>query len=126
MVLSNKYDGTLEKCDFINTIVYGSVSNEIRLDENSGKVFDFSFVNCVIRSNNQEDAHYINTVWNNDPLFKDVRSNGTFSYNFQLTHGSSAIDKADKIYSASLPYDIKGISRLNDTYPDIGCYEWVQ
>ncbi|MBB4034596.1 hypothetical protein GGR21_000483 [Dysgonomonas hofstadii] len=126
VVLSNKYDGTLEKCDFINTIVYGSVSNEIRLDENSGKVFDFSFVNCVIRSNNQEDAHYINTVWNNDPLFKDVRSNGTFSYNFQLTHGSSAIDKADKIYSASLPYDIKGISRLNDTYPDIGCYEWVQ
>jgi len=130
LVISNKPENTidapLEQCDFINTIVYGSASNEIKLDETSGKSFNFGFVNCLIKSKNNNDSHYINTIWNEDPLFDDVRSNGTFSYNFELTQGSPAIDKADKTYSSVLPYDLKGDSRLKDTNPDIGCYEWIR
>jgi len=128
VIISNRTprgaEAHLEKCDFINSIVYGTVTNEIKLDSDQGKPFNFSFYNCVIKSNNTNDAHYTNTIWNEDPMFKDVRSNGTFSYSFELQGESPAIDKADKTYSNPVPTDLKGRSRLNDSNPDIGCYEW--
>ena len=130
LIISNKTlrgtEAPLDKCDFINSIIYGSVTNEINLNSNQDKPFNFSFHNCVIKSKNTADTHYTNTIWNEDPLFKDVRSNGTFSFNFELQQGSSAIDRADKTYSATLPADLKGRSRLSDSNPDAGCYEWSE
>ncbi len=130
LVVSNRLyrglDAPLEKCDFINTIVYGSLPNEVKLDINSDKPYNYSFINCVLKTQNTGDSHYTNTILNEDTLFRDVRSNGTFSYNFELTRGSSAIDKADAFYSGALPYDIKGTLRAIGSRPDIGCYEWIQ
>jgi len=115
----------LEKCDFINSIIYGSMSEELSFENNTAKPFNYSFTNCLLKTKQPDDSRFTDVILNQDPLFRNVKSNGTFSYNFDLDKGSVAIDKAKREFSVSLPFDLKGRSRLNDANPDIGCYEWV-
>jgi hypothetical protein len=126
LLLNNTYgDGLfpLTKCDFTNSIVYGSVSNEILLKGISSIPFVYEFRNCLIKGSQTSDNHFINAIWNSDPQFKDLNSAGIYSYNFELRSSSPAAGKADKAYSSLVPLDLKGKSRLNDSGPDIGCYE---
>jgi len=115
----------LTKCDFINSIVYGSVTNELALTGVSGTDFSYLFHRCLIKGKEISDSHFVNTIWNSDPLFNDLNTIGNYSYNFELQALSPAIGKADKTYSSLVPLDLKGNSRLNDSGPDIGCYEKV-
>lgn len=115
----------LTKCDIINCIIYGSASNELILTEDQNADFNYHFLNCVIKSPEKTGASYTNVIWNADPMFKDLNNERLYYYNFHLQGQSSAIDRADKTYSISYPTDLDGNSRLNDTNPDIGCYEWI-
>lgn len=126
LLLNNTYGNELyplTKCDFTNSIIYGSVSNEILLKGINSISFVYDFRNCLIKGTEISDNHYINAVWNSDPQFKDLNSAGIYFYNFELQSSSPAIGKADKDYSSLVPLDLKGKSRLNDSGPDIGCYE---
>lgn len=122
LVLTSSND-PLGKCDIINSIIYGSVSKELAIGQNVSSM-NYQFINCLIKGVETNEAHFSNVIWNKDPLFKNINNNKDYSYNFELTEGSPAINNADKAYSASAPTDIKGKSRLSDTNPDIGCYEW--
>ncbi|MFV0420516.1 MAG: choice-of-anchor Q domain-containing protein [Dysgonomonas sp.] len=130
LVLSNapvvEKDSPLLKCDFTNTIIYGSLSKELLLDNVSPAVFNYQFTNCLIKADEVSDSHFINTIWNKSPLFKFLNDDYTYTYNFELKEGSPARGEADAAYSLSLPFDLKGKSRLNDPNPDIGCYEWTE
>jgi len=130
LILSNfsdiGVDTPLLKCDFINSIVYGSVSRELLLDNAADSSFNYRFTNCLIKADEVNDSHFVNTIWNQNPLFKDLNGNGIYSYNFELQKGSPAIGQADKTYSLTVPFDLKGQSRLKDSNPDIGCYERVE
>jgi hypothetical protein len=55
-----------------------------------------------------------------------LNGKGIYSYNFSLQAISPVINKADKAYSLQAPLDLKGHSRLADSNPDIGCYEWTE
>jgi hypothetical protein len=126
LLLNNTYGDDLSpltKCDFINSIIYGSVSNEILLKGINSIPFVYEFRNCLIKGLQIADNHFINTIWNTDPQFKDLNSAGIYSYNFELQSSSPAVGKADKAYSTLVPLDLKGKSRLHDSAPDIGCYE---
>lgn len=126
LLLNNTYRNELyplTKCDFTNSIIYGSVSNEILLKGISSIPFVYTFRNCLIKGAQVSDSHFVNVIWNSDPLFKDLNSAGIYSYNFELQSSSPAIGKADKVYSSLVPLDLKGKSRLSDSNPDIGCYE---
>lgn len=126
LLLNNTYGNELyplSKCDFTNSIIYGSVSNEILLKGISSIPFVYTFRNCLIKGAQESDNHFTNVIWNSDPLFKDLNSSGTYSYNFELRASSPTIGKADKAYSSLVPLDLKGKSRLSDSNPDIGCYE---
>lgn len=126
LLLNNTYGNELyplSKCDFTNSIIYGSVSNEILLKGISSIPFVYTFRNCLIKGTQVSDSHFANVLWNSNPLFKDLNSTGVYSYNFELQPSSPAIDKADKVYSSLAPLDLKGKSRLSDSNPDIGCYE---
>ncbi|MDU1890071.1 MAG: choice-of-anchor Q domain-containing protein [Dysgonomonas sp.] len=114
----------LSKCDFINCIVYGSVTNEVLLDKSTDAAFEYQFINCLLKGTATSDSHFPNVIWNEDPLFVDLNKDKTYSYNFELQETSPARNKADKTYSLAVPYDLKGNSRLADTNPDMGCYEW--
>lgn len=126
LAIGNVYEGkayNLDKCDFINSIVSGSVSGELLLSGVSTVAYNYKFQNSLIKASEQKNEHFVNTVWNADPLFVNINNNKDYSYNFELQAGSPAIGKADRSYSLLLPYDLKGRSRLMDTDPDIGCYE---
>ena len=126
LAIGNVYEGKaydLDKCDFINSIVSGSASGELLLSDVSTVGYNYRFQNCLIKALEQKNEHFVNTVWNVDPLFVNINNNKGYSYNFELQATSPAIGKADRSYSLLLPYDLKGRSRLADTDPDIGCYE---
>ncbi|MDH6308275.1 hypothetical protein M2451_001100 [Dysgonomonas sp. PFB1-18] len=130
LILSNSSETgqgvPLTKCDFINSIVYGSVTKELALYDNGSSGFNYKFINCLLKYTETAGDHFVNTIWNQDPLFADVKSNGTYTYSFELQKESPAINKADRAYSLSLPSDLRGKSRLSDTAPDLGCYEWTE
>lgn len=114
----------LNKCDFVNSIVYGSVTREIQLNQGGTIPFEFIFRNCLLKAPEVTDGSLVNIIWNADPLFKNLDTENIHSYNFELTQNSPARDKADKSYSSLVPEDIKGVSRMDN--PDLGCYEWVK
>ncbi|WP_255491304.1 choice-of-anchor Q domain-containing protein [Dysgonomonas sp. ZJ279] len=114
----------LTQCDIINSIIYGSVSNEISLSGTNTVPFVYQFTNCLVKSPQTSNPQFVNTIWNEDPLFRNLNYEGNYVYDFQLKSSSPAIDKADKIFSIKAPFDLIGRSRLSDSNPDIGCYEW--
>lgn len=130
LVLSNISDkgvaAPLLGCDFTNSIVYGSFSRELSLNNVSSSLFHYSFSNCLLKGEEVSDSHFVNVIWNKSPLFKSLNADRTYSYNFELQEGSPAINKADKDHSFLAPFDLKGYSRLDDANPDIGCYEWAE
>lgn len=130
LILSNapiaEKTAPLLKCDFTNSIIYGSLSRELLLDNVSSSSLNYRFTNCLLKADEMNDPHFVNMIWNKPPLFRFLNNNYTYSYNFELQEGSPAIGKADKAYSLSVPFDLKGQSRLTDSNPDMGCYEWVE
>lgn len=125
--LSNTYRNEtypLVKCEIINTVIYGSLKDELSFKFDSSTKSEYLFRNCLIASPKKEDNHFINIIWNSAPLFSGINRNGKYDYDFHLQKNSPAIDKADKNYSLPYPSDIDGNARLNDFNPDIGCYEW--
>lgn len=119
-------------CCVINSIVYGNHMVDLQLNNNGSLPFRYQFINCLLKATKSDDANYVNTVWNTDPLFKFIytsledltNANNRFYYSFELSQGSPAINKASRQYAVDLPDDIRGVSRRSDEAPDIGCYEW--
>lgn len=116
----------LLQCDFANSIIYGSLSNELLLESQSVEGLNYQFKYCLIKIKDVDNEGFIDVVLNEDPLFKDLNTNKIYRYDFDLQKTSPAIDKGNKFFSVSIPYDIKGRSRLQDSNPDIGCYEWIK
>lgn len=130
LIISNngdiEKDTPLDKCDITNSIIYGTVKKELVLDNTTDRSFNFQFRNCIIKGGETSSPLFSNIIWNTDPSFAYLNNDGYYFYNFELQPASSAIDKADRTYSLAAPFDIKGQSRLKDSNPDIGCYEWVK
>lgn len=123
----------LGKALFVNTIVAGSTNSELKLTTKENSIFNYKFINCLLKNKGSDDDNFQNIVWNVDPLFKYIYSPETikdhpdwyYYYNFQLTKESPAINKGNRTYAVDLPFDILGNSRRTDQAPDIGCYEFV-
>ena len=126
VVLANSADaesGNLS-CEFSNSIVYGSHTNEILLIEDDNKL-NCKFNACLLKGNERSDSRFSGIIWNQDPMFMkgDYIS---YSYDFRLSELSPARDVADRTFSVGFPCDIAGNSRFEDNNPDLGCYEWAQ
>ncbi len=117
----------LEKAEFINCIIYGANENEIKLDQNSGSLFEHKFSYCLLKTDiSISDAnHFTGIVLNpssvtvdnqlHDPVF-----NNAGELDFHLFGLSAAINKG---ISDSIPLDLDGKTR--DSQPDIGAFEYV-
>ncbi len=77
----------LYKANFYNCIVYGSLYDEIYLDEAENSTFNYYFDHCVLRTqkNVGNSNFFMNCIANKDPKFKDTKNN-----DYSLTEGSSA------------------------------------
>lgn len=115
----------LTQCNIVNSIIYGTMGNEISLtnnDSSNSSLFEYQFANCLLKSKEVNNNHYTSIIWNKDPLFKNINTEYNYSYNFALTKESPAIDKADD--SVSILYDINGKPRPYGIASDLGCFEW--
>ncbi|MEN9920076.1 MAG: hypothetical protein RL662_2512 [Bacteroidota bacterium] len=122
--------------NFKNTIVAGaSSSSELKIEQPSDNgVIKYSFINCLIKTDEKNEPNYVNTIWRVDPIFKYIYLRDTpqneqdpdlyHFFDFQLTQASPARNKASRTYPSELPTDMTGTPRPSDEAPDIGCFEW--
>ncbi len=117
--------------NFTNCIVDGNQNIEMILEEDMGAIFNYNFVNCMIKfddvngnySDNplfdfNDNIHYQEIILNGEADFKDVENNELI-----IGQDSDAIDQADRKASLQVPFDILNINRISN--PDIGAYQHI-
>ena len=134
----------VSKADFLNSILYGnSFAAGVTIYKNSGNYADtplrYLFNSCVLRAGDAKDDYriirenngesVINCLFDKDPVFANPGTkpdrNDPFAYDFRLDSISPARTMADPGIANQVPYDMNGISRLQDEGPDAGAYEWI-
>lgn len=116
-------DGTVGKIKayFDNSIIYG-LSTDINEGDLNG--FDVYLRYCLLRSAGNDDGHFINCVWEADPMFLTVRDDHFFDY--RLGNESDAIGKGNpSLCPAEARYDRYGNDRLARGAVDLGAYVWT-
>ena len=116
-------NGTLGKIKayFDNCIIHGLSSeiNEGDLDD-----FDVYLRYCLLKNTGNDDAHFINCVWDADPCFLTVRDDQIFDY--RLGNESDAIGKGNPdLCPDEARYDRYGVDRRANGAIDLGAYAWV-
>ncbi|HDP75722.1 MAG TPA: hypothetical protein ENN49_07625 [Bacteroidales bacterium] len=119
----------LEEASFFNSIIYGSITNELGLDykyngQPVNASFNYNFTDCILKvppSINLNDLEHFMRVKRDDPKFKDIAK-----WNFELDSLSPAKDIGDITIALDFPIDLKGVNRLADGKPDLGAYERVE
>mgnify|MGYP001355602008 CR=1 FL=1 len=115
---------------FVNSIVYGSQTTELNISYlmKSQVVWDLLFKNCLIRTDQAIFSTYATTtdcIFSKDPLFLKLGTEAeNYQYDFRIDSLSAARDRADITFSNLYPNDMNGVSRIADSKPDIGAYEW--
>lgn len=125
--LSNAIASTptpLIQCNFYNSIIYGSTSDELMIMEMPNTASNYLFSSCLIKGIVTQKPNFENIIWNKDPLFSNLNNNGDLSYDFQPKATSPAINAANS--SFPIETDIKGRTRPNNGFFDIGCYEYFE
>ena len=122
ILLNNYYEGAdgniyirnLNKAEFTNCIIDGSLSSEISFDKHESGVFNYHFNHTLVKIDpniNTNNQNYTNVIKNQNPLFKSLND-------FHLEIESPAINAG---INSNTTNDIEGNIRLN---PDLGAYEY--
>ncbi len=117
----------IERADFYNCIVYGSMSNEVWVDTVSNGMVSsakmtYKFVNSIVKvpvGTSMPASRFVN-VLSDDPKFVDPQN-----YSYLLDTLSPAKDLGLLEYGLLYPIDLKGDSRVVDGAPDAGAFERV-
>ncbi len=116
--LGNKIPYDLVKAYFGNTIVYGTETDEIRLDSVGTAGFSYLFDHAILRTSlrTSNQNHYLECLVNKDPLFLDVQK-----YDFEIDSISPAIGHGVPM---GINNDIRGLTRPSS--PALGAYEYYK
>ena len=105
--------------NFANCIIYG---NGADLSHGSFDDTNIYLRRCLLKSNGEDDDHFIACLWDEDPLYYTVRSDYYFDY--RLRPDSPAIGAADPALTApQAATDRYGLTR--GSQPDLGAYVFV-
>lgn len=102
---------------FANCIIYGSIENEIDLNDGGNAAFNYLFENCLIKvdtSINTGTSNFISIIENLDPLFANVSED-----DYHLTAPSPCIDAGK---TTTVTDDLE--ENLRGASPDLGAYEY--
>lgn len=108
----------LMKASLENCIIYGLAAdiNEGDLDNT-----DVYLRNVLLKSEGNNDDHFIECIWDEDPLFYTDRPK--YYFNYRLKPDSPAIGAGNAAYVTSIClYDMDGLSRLANGAPALGAY----
>lgn len=126
----------LTQCDFVNTIIWGEkfVPDvdldyiKVQTDQDAmgrpvyaDSLFCYRFDHCLLHAKGEDDDDFIQTLWNEDPLFLLIDNDEKYLHDFHLQAESPARDKG---IATALTLDLDGQPR-SDT-PCLGCYEFVK
>lgn len=125
--------GDLDSALFINSIIYGSYTREIELNDidDGSTLFNYHFGNCLVKIPEslpelEEPDRFVNTIFNDDPEFINSVKNPP---DLRLDTLSPAKDAGDPSVFVRWPLtvkDIDGIPRNTDAGPDLGSYERIE
>lgn len=116
--LEDDPENPLLSLQFNNGIIYGLAS-----DLNIGNLDDTDvwLHNVLLKSNGEDDEHFVDCIWGENPLFKTIRSE--YLFNYRLLPDSPAIGKGNVAYiTDETLIDIDGINRLDNGAPTLGAY----
>jgi hypothetical protein len=118
------FRGDLVRSDWKNSIIYGNMDTEVGLLDSLGGEFNFNFDHCLVKLAKTVDvsntSRYNELIKNADVLFTD-----TETYNYVPDSLSSIRDIGARYYGEQVPYDLNNVSRLSDSAPDLGAYEYI-
>lgn len=106
------------KASFENCIVYGITDP---LSPGDLKDTDVYFRNVLLGVKGDNDEHFIDCIWNEDPLFETIREK--YVFNYRLKEDSPALHAGNPDFvSPVCLYDMDGIDRLASGTPALGAY----
>ncbi|MCM1163174.1 MAG: right-handed parallel beta-helix repeat-containing protein [Muribaculaceae bacterium] len=107
------------KADISNSIVYGNGSDLNKADLAGTDIYVRT---TVLKSSGTDDDHFINCMWDTDPLYGTVRQDYFFDY--RLHSDSPVIGQADpQLTRPEATTDFYGINRLPNPTP--GAYQML-
>ncbi len=122
----------LYQADFINCIIDGSQSIEFLLEKVEGTVYNYRFVNSMLRFNDVNNKYkgnplydfenpdvYLNNIFNGKTDFINTVTN-----DYRIGEKSEGIGKADPVAAGKVPQDLLGVMRLPT--PDMGAYQHIK
>lgn len=121
--------------EFFNTIIGGghiSSTSGIRIENRPEAEIAYFFKNCMLPNKGSKDEHFVDCLFQVEPLFKKTDPNDWEkerfhpTFDFGLQKDSKAKDAADIETANQIPYDLKGVNRFADGKPDLGAYEYQE
>ena len=109
--------------NFNNSIITGSLENEIFLDksENNNTLFNFNINYCYIKTSEEYWSNWDNNTFYGNIVDGEVSFRDYELFDFMLDEGSVAIDVGNESVASDVPLDINGVNRVSN--PDLGCFE---
>lgn len=109
------------RAQFDNSIFYG-LPGDINEGDLDGTEVCLRY--CSLKSAGTDDDHFVNCLWNTDPLFYTVRAD--YYFNYRLKEGSPVIGAGNPDYVNPLTIvDMDGNDRLQYGNPDLGAYVYT-
>jgi hypothetical protein len=126
------YCNDLVKANWNNSIIYGNLDgSEVFFSDNGENTFNFNFDHCLVKVSdsiyNANSDHFTIFFGNSRvSTFADtVLFNDVNKYDFMPDTLSPIRNFGLRSYAEKVPLDLANISRLADSAPDIGAYEYI-
>ena len=115
------YEGPFTKATFTNSIFYGLGSDIYPGNMDDTEVYLY---NCLLKSNGSNDDHFIDCIWDEDPLYYTVREDYIFDYRLKSESPAIGVGKASLSTHPASATDAYGLPRGQN--PDLGAYVFHQ
>lgn len=110
-----------KKLEVFNSIILGSMSNELEIKNKSAVQINNTLIKLSEEIKNSLSNSLVNCIFNTDPEFMNINK-----HNYNLKAESILTNKAKLDIANLYPLDFNGNSRISDSAPDIGSFEFIE